>query len=106
RETKPYTCRPCNRSFALQSSLLEHYRGSEAHPTCHKCGKGFENRRFFDEVGQRVIASLAHVFCSSCNMKIQKDDIFQHYLESPNHPTCHKCRVGFVDDRDFEQVCS
>ncbi|KAJ4464003.1 hypothetical protein C8J55DRAFT_391575, partial [Lentinula edodes] len=69
-------CRPCNRSFALQSSLVEHYRGSEAHPTCPKCGKGFENRRSFDEVGQR-------------------DDIFQHYLESPSHPTCHQCRVGF-----------
>ncbi|KAJ3901558.1 hypothetical protein F5879DRAFT_807087, partial [Lentinula edodes] len=96
-ETKSYTCRPCNRSFALQSSLVEHYRGSEAHPTCPKCGKGFENRRSFDETAQ--------VFCSSCDMKIQKDDIFQHYLESPSHPTCHQCRVGFVDDWDFEQHC-
>ncbi|GAV99651.1 myc-associated zinc finger [Lentinula edodes] len=34
-----------------------------------------------------------------------KDDIFQHYLESPSHPTCHQCRVGFVDDWDFEQHC-
>ncbi|KAJ4479893.1 hypothetical protein C8R41DRAFT_499863 [Lentinula lateritia] len=107
-ETKSYTCRPCNRSFASQSSLVEHYRGSEAHPTCPKCGKGFENRRSFNEHQQLrgpCNIQIAQVFCSSCDMTIQKDDIFQHYLESPSHPTCHQCRVGFVDDRDFEQHC-
>ncbi|KAJ4471267.1 hypothetical protein C8J55DRAFT_435215 [Lentinula edodes] len=87
RETKSYICHPCNRSFALQSSLDEHYRGSQAHPICPKCGKGFQNRRIFDEVGQR-------------------NDVFQHYLQSPSHPTCRQCRVSFVDGRAFEQVRS
>ncbi|KAJ3849221.1 hypothetical protein EV368DRAFT_47726 [Lentinula lateritia] len=106
-----HPCGYCERifrnSYTLgRSNLVEHYRGSEAHPTCPKCGKGFENRRSFDEVGQRIICFAAQFSCSSCDMKIQKDDIFQHYLESPSHPTCHQCRVGFVDDREFEQVCS
>ncbi|KAJ3729786.1 hypothetical protein C8R42DRAFT_175920 [Lentinula raphanica] len=102
REGPLYRCRPCNKYFASQSSLSEHYRGSRQHPVCTECGRGFENQRACDEHQRQCSFS---VYCHTCNSSIQKDDKIQHYLDSPNHPTCMECKVGFIDEIAFDQHC-
>ncbi|KAJ3732565.1 hypothetical protein DFJ43DRAFT_1073188 [Lentinula guzmanii] len=57
-EERFYTCHTCNRSFASQSSLDEHYRGSNVHPVCPRCGKGFKDQWSFNEVVHFYIPSL------------------------------------------------
>ncbi|KAJ3979285.1 hypothetical protein F5890DRAFT_1547050 [Lentinula detonsa] len=104
-EERLYTCHTCNRSFASQSSLDEHYRGSNVHPVCSRCGKGFKDQWSFDEHEQLCPHHALEVICRSCHIKIKKNDMLKHYLDSPNHPTCLQCKVGFVDDSAFEQHC-
>ncbi|KAJ4468861.1 hypothetical protein J3R30DRAFT_1615204 [Lentinula aciculospora] len=116
REELSYTCRRCDRSFTSQLNLNEHYRGSNAHPTCLKCGKGYENERLYNEhqrehYQQEYFPQECHpqehhpqVICRSCDMTV-KDDLPKHYLDSANHPTCRQCKAGFVDDHELEQHC-
>ncbi|KAK0434723.1 hypothetical protein EV421DRAFT_1717297 [Armillaria borealis] len=97
-----FPCRSCTRTFRSQTSLDEHYRGSPNHPTCPVCGRGFRTRALcnahHDDAHPRVL-------CSVCHLLLYKHELPQHFKDSPRHPTCNLCTLGFKGDVEFTSHC-
>lgn len=51
-----FDCITCNKSFHAPFALEDHYRGSQNHPNCVRCGRGFLDDAAREEVGF-IIAS-------------------------------------------------
>lgn len=45
-----FDCTLCNRPYHAPFALEDHYRGSNVHPNCTKCGRGFRDQAACDEV--------------------------------------------------------
>ena len=42
--------------------------------------------------------------CAPCGIRIALDDLAEHRRDSPNHPTCNECNLGFDNTADYTQV--
>jgi hypothetical protein len=47
---------------------------------------------------QHIASSHPQVTCVQCALLVYVDEVENHYLDSPNHPSCLECNLGFVDD--------
>ena len=115
-----YDCITCNKSFHAPFALEDHYRGSQIHPNCVRCGRGFlddiareevrysfslliYNARFMSMQHLRVAHTKSA--CGPCGGVLVYDDALpQHYSDSPNHPSCLRCCQGFKDDSAYSEV--
>src|SRR5919205_205256 len=52
-----YDCVPCNKSFHAPFALEDHYRGSQNHPNCVRCGRGF-----LDIAAREEVCFSSHLF--------------------------------------------
>ncbi|GJE86449.1 zinc finger protein [Phanerochaete sordida] len=88
-------CRQCNRYYLSLDSLHQHYRTDPSHPSCPQCDTGFADR----------IALAAHLVnvhpepafpCDICDVSFHdQTELEEHWKESPEHPSCLICDVGF-----------
>ncbi|KAJ7512533.1 hypothetical protein B0H11DRAFT_485258 [Mycena galericulata] len=94
-----FSCNKCKTAFLTQASLEDHYRGkpSVIHPNCHRCGKGFFDRKVLEEHVQ-----AAHPTVRCCGQILYKEDLAVHYKDSARHPSCVLCLVGFEDDAAYD----
>jgi hypothetical protein len=44
------------------------------------------------------------VVCLHCGALMYEDSLEDHYLQSPDHPSCKQCNRGFKDDRTWEEA--
>ncbi|TDL17505.1 hypothetical protein BD410DRAFT_698238, partial [Rickenella mellea] len=87
-------CNHCSLYFASEMALENHFRDSRAHPRCAECKVGFLGvPEFKDHV---AILHTYQAQCELCRRKF-KDALTlqQHYVQSPNHPVCVTCTIGF-----------
>ncbi|KAJ7201700.1 hypothetical protein GGX14DRAFT_655895 [Mycena pura] len=97
RKHPQFFCRTCNSAFLTQGSLEDHFRGKapSIHPKCPRCGKGFFNKRIMDE---HFKAAHPRVKCVCTGGEFFEEDLQKHYLDSPSHPSCFICNIGFKDN--------
>jgi len=117
-----YDCIACTKSFHAPFALEDHYRGSQNHPNCVRCGRGFLDDAAREEVGSIFVPlfffffetrlqhlRVAHpkVPCGPCGgIVLYEDALPQHYSDSSNHPSCLRCNKGFKDDSAYSEVSS
>lgn len=115
-----YDCITCNKSFHAPFALEDHYRGSQNHPNCVRCGRGFLDAAAREEVGvffpnfpptycsnflQHLRIAHPKVSCGPCGgIVIYEEALSQHYSDSSNHPSCLRCSNGFKDDSSYSEV--
>lgn len=64
-----FDCLLCNRQFAAPYALEDHYRGSQLHPNCVRCGRGFKDTAACDEVRVTCFSFFCFCFCSFLERK-------------------------------------
>ncbi|KAI0731745.1 hypothetical protein C8Q72DRAFT_198548 [Fomitopsis betulina] len=75
--------------------LEQHYKYSAQHPKCDLCGAGCATA---DDVVKHKQAGHPLVWCELCKQQFQaSSDLRDHYTDSPSHPKCTSCKVGFPD---------
>ncbi|EJD07071.1 uncharacterized protein FOMMEDRAFT_152423 [Fomitiporia mediterranea MF3/22] len=89
--TQPFDC--CLSPFTPQA-LHQHKIDSKGHHYCHSCARDFSNRNeLFDHA--TAVHSTA---CRECRRMFNSvEDLNRHLLDSPKHPKCRACRMGFRD---------
>ncbi|KZT68419.1 hypothetical protein DAEQUDRAFT_334291 [Daedalea quercina L-15889] len=119
-----FRCTPCQKTFTAAQGLQAHYRDAPYHPMCRSCNTGFADAaalqrhntdvhpvhvqvlspvssdESFVEVRPKTPPQVvrAAIQCVLCRESfITMDDLKAHYRDSPNHPTCSSCNIGFPD---------
>ncbi|KAJ7089295.1 hypothetical protein B0H15DRAFT_282148 [Mycena belliarum] len=88
------TC-TCKKDF-YEAELDAHYKVSPFHPSCNACGIGFKDDAAYDE---HVVALHSDRCCLGCRRQFESvKELKNHYMVSPDHPTCKMCGEGFFDD--------
>ncbi|TCD65749.1 hypothetical protein EIP91_002233 [Steccherinum ochraceum] len=112
---KSLWCDVCRLPFANQAALEQHYLFAPEHPSCTKCSKGFKQ-----QAGLIAHNTLVHQHappqpstsavvseryrCELCKREFRLAlSLAAHYHDSPAHPTCQLCNIGFKDGSSFEQ---
>ncbi|KAI0287679.1 hypothetical protein BC826DRAFT_742493 [Russula brevipes] len=94
-------CRVCDRPYSSTSALQQHYRDTPAHPKCTRCNIGFlDNNAAQAHMASvhRPIPSVAFS-CRICNRAYSNaNKLEEHYRDTPVHPKCSRCDIGFVDN--------
>jgi DNA-directed RNA polymerase subunit RPC12/RpoP len=57
-----YDCIACSKSFHAPFALEDHYRGSQSHPNCVRCGRGFLDDAAREEVGSLIFCPSVLIF--------------------------------------------
>ncbi|KAL6301411.1 hypothetical protein BKA93DRAFT_738710 [Sparassis latifolia] len=97
-------CHPliAKQRHVINDGTVLHFRESANHPTCVVCDDGFET----DVIHQQHTTS-AHTDtrCAPCNRLFRtKESLRDHYRDSPAHPHCAICGVGFENDEACDAV--
>ncbi|EJF66292.1 hypothetical protein DICSQDRAFT_13978, partial [Dichomitus squalens LYAD-421 SS1] len=103
QSTMHHTCKTCGLGFetaaswaTVKQALQKHYSDSPLHPICRACGLGFESILPWAAVSSLIETVHTHFACNKCNQRFSSDMLLrEHYTESPLHPTCHTCGLGF-----------
>ncbi|EPT05700.1 hypothetical protein FOMPIDRAFT_1100661, partial [Fomitopsis schrenkii] len=101
--TRHASCSRCGLGFKdlhtlskLCFDLQQHYNYSAQHPKCDTCGTGCATAA--DVVKVSATGPTAHPLaqCELCEKRFQTvDHLRDHYRDSPRHPQCASCKVGF-----------
>ncbi|KAH9932266.1 uncharacterized protein B0H18DRAFT_52121 [Fomitopsis serialis] len=86
--------------------LQAHYDYSDQHPKCDACQKGFATAS-----GLQLHNAAVHtpeqapaIQCIPCKKSfLATEHMKDHYRDSPNHPNCSSCNIGFPDDTTFQR---
>ncbi|KAF8500366.1 hypothetical protein F5888DRAFT_1610383, partial [Russula emetica] len=99
-------CRICDRTYPNTSALEQHYRDTPVHPKCARCNIGFVDDAAHTASVHRPIASAAFS-CRICDRAYPNTSALeQHYRDTPVHPKCVRCNIGFVDNAAVQAVSS
>ncbi|KAI0790433.1 hypothetical protein C8Q75DRAFT_115966 [Abortiporus biennis] len=93
-------CEPC-RQYINERQLEQHWKDSPNHPTCRMCAKGFETHVSYQ---QHALSSHREVCCATCGIaSFTVEGLHQHYFQSPLHPHCLACKLGFKNHEAFQE---
>ncbi|TFY68475.1 hypothetical protein EVG20_g3548 [Dentipellis fragilis] len=98
-----FLCSTCDKRFAKEEEIKAHFKFSQMHPDCPRCDEGFE-----DGIMLEIHRITHHEFlrCGVCNIAVSVDGLGDHYLKSPNHPSCTFCNIGFPGPLEFNEHCT
>lgn len=93
-------CVPCNLTF-YREDLQKHYQESPNHSKCTVCNLGFPNATTHKE---HMLSKHSQTYCASC-MRYFKTvgALGDHYRDSPVHPRCSPCDLGFKDKAAYDE---
>ncbi|KAI9452748.1 hypothetical protein F5148DRAFT_497503 [Russula earlei] len=104
-KTAYVSCRTCNRQYPNASALQHHFRDAPVHPTCTRCNIGFADnasmQTHITAVHPHPLASVSSsaFSCQVCNKQFSiASALEQHYRDTPVHPKCRRCNIGFVNN--------
>ena len=124
------SCRICDRPYSTISALEQHYRDTPVHPKCTRCNIGFVDNAAIQAVSPSRVTFLSSFIsmphrlpkhmntvhhpmpslgfsCRICNIAYSsRGALEQHYLQTPVHPNCTRCDIGFVDNVAIQAVSS
>jgi len=123
-------CRVCNRLYTSTSALDQHYRDTPVHPKCTRCNVGFMDNAAILAVSFLTVFPIwvvshkcrhlpkhnasAHRPITSAAFSCRIRDrgfpntiaLEQHYRDTPVHPNCTSCNLGFLDNAAMQAVRS
>ena len=94
-------CRPCQRDFRTEKSLLQHRQNSGQHVyDCLRCDKHFASASAKE---QHRNNSRNHYICYPCDFdSSSQDGLDQHDIDV--HNTCGTCGLGFAFPSSLKTV--